>query len=176
MGGMTTATLTRTFAAARTIEATKIYGDGDAAVRALDNVSVELSSGRFTAVMGPSGSGKSTLMHCIAGLDDLTAGQVFVGDVELGTLSDKGLTRLRRTKVGFVFQAFNLIPTLTALENITLPASLGGQQLTTHGSTAWSTRWGSRPSAPQTVGAVRRPEPTGGGGKGAGGAARDRFR
>ena len=133
---MTTATLSRTYAAARTIGATKIYGDGDAAVRALDDVSVDLPAGRFTAVMGPSGSGKSTLMHCIAGLDDLTTGQVFVGDVELGTLSDKELTRLRRTNVGFVFQAFNLIPTLTALENITLPASLGGRAV----DSAWLDR------------------------------------
>ncbi len=112
--------------AARAVDATKVYGAGDTVVRALDQVSVTFPSGRFTAVMGPSGSGKSTLLHCVAGLDDLTAGQVFIGEVELGSLSDKQLTRLRREQVGFVFQSFNLIPTLTALENITLPAALAG--------------------------------------------------
>jgi len=115
-----------TTVAARTISATKTYGTGDTAVRALDDVTVAFPSARFTAVMGPSGSGKSTLLHCVAGLDDLTAGQVFIGGVELGSLSDKQLTRLRREQVGFVFQSFNLIPTLTALENITLPAALAG--------------------------------------------------
>jgi ABC-type lipoprotein export system ATPase subunit len=124
---MTTLTATSTRVAARTVDATKVYGTGDAAVHALDGVTVEFPSGRFTAVMGPSGSGKSTLMHCVAGLDDLTAGQVFLGEVELGSLSDKELTRLRRTQVGFVFQAYNLIPTLNALENITLPAALDGR-------------------------------------------------
>src|SRR5438477_8940501 len=111
---------------AAAVHATKIYGRGDTAVRALDDVSVEIPSHRFTAVMGPSGSGKSTLMHCLAGLDELTSGQVFVGDVELGALSDKELTRLRRERIGFVFQSYNLIPTLTALENITLPLALAG--------------------------------------------------
>ena len=120
-----TAVRTQT-AAARAVEATKVYGSGDTAVVALDEVSVELPTGRFTAIMGPSGSGKSTLMHCVAGLDDLTEGQVFVGDVELGTLSDKERTLLRRTQIGFVFQAFNLVPTLTARENVVLPLTLAG--------------------------------------------------
>ena len=113
-------------AAARCEHATKTYGSGETTVVALDDVTVELPKGRFTAIMGPSGSGKSTLMHCIAGLDQLTSGQVFLDDVELGALSDKELTVLRRTQIGFVFQAFNLIPTLTALENITLPIDLAG--------------------------------------------------
>jgi putative ABC transport system ATP-binding protein len=113
--------------AARTVEAIKVYGSGPTAVRALDAITVELPAGRFTAVMGPSGSGKSTLLHCVAGLDTLTSGQVFIGDVELGRLSDKELTLLRRERVGFVFQAFNLVPTLTALENITLPLALAGR-------------------------------------------------
>ena len=113
-------------AVARAVHATKEYGSGDTAVVALDDVSVEIPAGRFTAVMGPSGSGKSTLMHCLAGLDHLTDGQVFLGDVELGSLSDRDLTVLRRQKVGFVFQSFNLIPTLTARENITLPGALSG--------------------------------------------------
>jgi len=112
--------------AAHTVSATKTYGIGDTAVRALDNVTVAFPSGRFTAIMGPSGSGKSTLLHCAAGLDDLTAGQAVIGGIELGSLSDKQLTRLRREQVGFVFQSFNLLPTLTALENITLPAALAG--------------------------------------------------
>src|SRR4051812_24497021 len=111
---------------ARAINATKVYGKGDTAVRALDDVTVDIPAQRFTAVMGPSGSGKSTLMHCMAGLDDLTSGQVFIGDVDLGSLSDKQLTLLRRRRVGFVFQSFNLVPTLTALENITLPSLLAG--------------------------------------------------
>jgi putative ABC transport system ATP-binding protein len=115
-------------AAARAVAATKVYGTGPTAVTALDDVSLDIPGGRFTAIMGPSGSGKSTLMHCLAGLDDLTSGQVVVGDVELGTLSDKELTRLRRDRIGFVFQAFNLVPTLTAEENITLPAALAGKR------------------------------------------------
>jgi putative ABC transport system ATP-binding protein len=115
-------------AAARADHATKVYGAGDTAVRALDDVTVEFPGGRFTAVMGPSGSGKSTLMHCIAGLDTLTAGDVFIGDVDLGSLSDKELTLLRRDRIGFVFQSYNLIPTLTAIENITLPAALAGRK------------------------------------------------
>jgi putative ABC transport system ATP-binding protein len=122
---MTQTTLTRT-AAARAVDATKVYGAGDTAVVALDEVTVEFPTGRFTAIMGPSGSGKSTLMHCVAGLDSLTEGRVFVGDVELGTLSDRELTLLRREQVGFVFQTFNLVPTLTAAENIALPARLAG--------------------------------------------------
>jgi len=115
--------------AARAVELTKIYGTGDAAVRALDGVDVEFERGRFSAVMGPSGSGKSTLMHCLAGLDTPTSGQVFVGDRELGKLDDAALTQLRRDRVGFVFQSFNLLPTLTAAENITLPADLAGKKL-----------------------------------------------
>jgi len=112
--------------AARAVAAVKVYGapGGHAAVRALDGVDLDVPAGRFTAVMGPSGSGKSTLMHCLAGLDSLTSGSVSIGGVDLGALSDAELTRLRREHVGFVFQAFNLVPTLTALENITLPARL----------------------------------------------------
>jgi putative ABC transport system ATP-binding protein len=113
-------------AVARAVRATKVYGSGATAVRALDEVTVDLPRGRFTAIMGPSGSGKSTLMHCIAGLDSLTSGQVLLDGVELGSLSDRELTLLRREQVGFVFQSFNLIPTLTALENITLPLALAG--------------------------------------------------
>jgi putative ABC transport system ATP-binding protein len=120
------ATLTHT-AAARAVEATKVYGSGDTAVVALDEVTVEFPAGRFTAIMGPSGSGKSTLMHCVAGLDSLTEGRVFVGEVDLGTLSDKELTVLRREQIGFVFQAFNLVPTLTARENVVLPMALAGK-------------------------------------------------
>jgi putative ABC transport system ATP-binding protein len=112
--------------AARAVGASKVYGDGDTAVRALDGVSVDIPAGRFTAVMGPSGSGKSTLMHCLAGLDGLTSGEVFVGDVELGSLSDPALTKVRRERLGFVFQSFNLLPTLTAEENILLPMRLAG--------------------------------------------------
>ena len=107
------------------MKARKIYGSRDSEVHALDGVDVQFEKGKFTAIMGPSGSGKSTLMHCIAGLDSLTDGQVFIGDVDLSSLSDKQLTELRRQKVGFVFQAFNLIPTLTAEENILLPLTLG---------------------------------------------------
>ena len=120
-------TLTGT-AAARMVDGTKVYGTGDTEVRALDGVDVEFEQGRFTAIMGPSGSGKSTLMHCSAGLDDLTSGTVHIGDVELGSLSERDLTLLRRDKVGFVFQAYNLIPTLTAEENLTLPLDLAGQK------------------------------------------------
>ncbi len=112
--------------AARTAAAVKVYGREGTAVRALDGVDVGVTAGRFTAIMGPSGSGKSTLMHCLAGLDTLTSGQVFIGDVELGSLSDGELTRLRRERVGFVFQSFNLLPMLTAAENITLPMDLAG--------------------------------------------------
>jgi putative ABC transport system ATP-binding protein len=114
-------------AAARAVDAVKIYGKGDTEVRALDGVTVELGAGRFSAIMGPSGSGKSTLMHCLAGLDTLSSGHVFIGDTEVGGLDDKHLTRLRRDRIGFVFQAFNLIPTLSALENITLPMALAGR-------------------------------------------------
>jgi putative ABC transport system ATP-binding protein len=111
-------------AAARTSAATKRYASGDAAVVALDRVDVTIDAGRFTAIMGPSGSGKSTLMHCLAGLDSVTSGEVWLGDTELSGLSDRALTRLRRERIGFVFQAFNLIPTLSAYENITLPMQL----------------------------------------------------
>jgi putative ABC transport system ATP-binding protein len=111
-------------AVARALNAVKVYGREDTEVRALDDITVDFPTGRFTAIMGPSGSGKSTLMHCVAGLDSLTSGQVFIAGVDLGSLSDKELTRLRREKVGFVFQSFNLIPTLDALENITLPIDL----------------------------------------------------
>ena len=114
--------------AARMSNGSKIYGTGDTEVRALDGVDVEFERGRFTAIMGPSGSGKSTLMHCVAGLDDLTSGSVHIGDVELGSLSDRDLTLLRRDKVGFVFQAYNLLPTLTAAENTTLPLDLAGRR------------------------------------------------
>ena len=115
-------------AAARALQATKIYGSGDTEVRALDDVSIDFGDGVFTGIMGPSGSGKSTLMHCVAGLDTLTSGQVFIGDTDLTTLNDKELTQVRRDKVGFVFQSFNLIPTLNALENITLPMDLAGRK------------------------------------------------
>jgi putative ABC transport system ATP-binding protein len=121
---MTTTTATRT--AARVVDAVKVYGTGDTAVRALDGVSVDFPAGRFTAIMGPSGSGKSTLMHCAAGLDTLTSGTSFIGGTELGRLDDRRLTLLRRDRVGFVFQAFNLVPTLTVAENITLPLDLAG--------------------------------------------------
>jgi len=113
-------------AAARAVDAVKIYGRGDTAVRALDGITVDIAAGRFTAVMGPSGSGKSTLMHCLAGLDSLTSGRVLIAGVELGHLSDAALTRVRRERIGFVFQSFNLIPTLSAEENITLPIRLAG--------------------------------------------------
>jgi putative ABC transport system ATP-binding protein len=112
--------------AARAVELTKTYGTGDAAVTALAGVSVGFDRGRLTAVMGPSGSGKSTLMHCLAGLDAPTSGQAFIGEEEIGALGDSELTELRRDRIGFVFQAFNLVPTLTAAENITLPADLAG--------------------------------------------------
>jgi len=110
--------------AARAVRASKVYGDGHTEVRALDDVSVDFHRGRFTAVMGPSGSGKSTLMHCLAGLDTLTSGQIIIGDTDLSTLSERELTLLRRQQVGFIFQAFNLVPTLTARENIHLPNRL----------------------------------------------------
>ncbi len=113
--------VTTTQAAARTGGATKIYGSGQTEVHALNGVTIEFAQGQFTAIMGPSGCGKSTLLHCLAGLDDLTSGHAFIGDADLSTLNDNQLTLLRRERVGFVFQAYNLIPTLTALENIRLP-------------------------------------------------------
>jgi putative ABC transport system ATP-binding protein len=119
--------MAHTTAAVRAAELTKVYGDGDARVTALDRVSVEFHKGELTAIMGPSGSGKSTLMHCVAGLDRATSGRAFIGDVDLTGLSDDALTRVRRDRVGFVFQAFNLLPTLTAWENITLPLELAGR-------------------------------------------------
>jgi len=118
----------RTGVAARAVGLTKTYGEGDAAVRALDDVSVDFERARFSAIMGPSGSGKSTLLHCMAGLDQPTSGRVLIGDVDLTTLSEKDLTLLRRRSVGFVFQAYNLVPTLTASENITLPLDIAGER------------------------------------------------
>ncbi len=118
----------RTAVAARAVGLSKVYGEGDAAVRALDNVSVDFERARYTAIMGPSGSGKSTLLHCMAGLDAPTSGHVFIGDVDLTMLSEKALTLLRRRSIGFVFQAYNLVPTLTAAENITLPLDIAGDK------------------------------------------------
>jgi putative ABC transport system ATP-binding protein len=120
-------------AAARTEDAVKIYGKGQTEVRALNGVSVEFASGRYTAIMGPSGSGKSTLLHCVAGLDSLTSGRAYIGNVDLSTLDDQRLTILRRDRIGFVFQAFNLVPTISAAKNITLPLSLAGR----NGDQAW---------------------------------------
>jgi len=121
-----TSVLATASAAAHCTEAAKVFGRGDTSVRALDGVTVEFAKERFTAIMGPSGSGKSTLLHCSAGLDRLTAGHVYIGDVELSTLNDKELTLLRRRKVGFIFQSYNLVPTLTALDNIVLPLTIAG--------------------------------------------------
>lgn len=115
-------------AAARTVDARKVYGKGQTEVRALDGVTVEFGAGQFTAIMGPSGSGKSTLLHCMAGLDDLTSGSAFIGEAELSKLNDHELTVLRRDHVGFIFQAYNLVPTLSALLNITLPVRLAGRK------------------------------------------------
>jgi putative ABC transport system ATP-binding protein len=123
---MTTTTSTITKAAARAVNATKLYGLNEIVVHALADVTLDIPDGAFTAIMGPSGSGKSTLLHVLAGLDTLTSGRVFIGDVELGTLNDRQLTVLRRERIGFVFQSFNLIPTLSAAENITLPMALAG--------------------------------------------------
>jgi putative ABC transport system ATP-binding protein len=122
---LTTTTTTRT--AARAQQLTKVFGRGETAVRALDQVDVEFGSGTFTAIMGPSGSGKSTLMHCLAGLDLPTSGTITIGDTEITGLNDKALTRIRRDRVGFVFQSFNLLPTLTARANILLPLDLAGR-------------------------------------------------
>jgi putative ABC transport system ATP-binding protein len=115
--------------AALAVDLVKTYGKGDAIVRALDGITLELERGRFTAVMGPSGSGKSTLMHCMAGLDIPTSGRTFVGELEIGLLDDSDLTQMRRDRIGFVFQSFNLVPTLTAAENINLPADLAGHRV-----------------------------------------------
>ncbi len=139
-------------AAARVAGATKVYGEGEAAVTALDDLTVEFEQGRFTAIMGPSGSGKSTLLHCVAGLDTLTEGSAFIGDVNLGDLNEKDLTLLRREKVGFIFQAYNLIPTLDAAENITLPIDIAGGDVdqdwfdTVVGTIGITDRLGHRPS------------------------------
>ena len=123
-----TATRTNDGFAARVLNLTKTYGSGQAKVVALDEVTLDLYAGEFTAVMGPSGSGKSTLMHCTAALDTATSGSVFIGDTDLSKLKDKDLTRLRRDQIGFVFQSYNLIPTLTAEENILLPLSIAGRK------------------------------------------------
>jgi putative ABC transport system ATP-binding protein len=141
----------QTQAAARAVDLSKTYGSGPATVRALDNVSVSFERGQFTAVMGPSGSGKSTLMQCMAGLDRSTSGTAYVGDQDISKLDDKGLTQLRRDRIGFVFQYFNLVPTLTAAENITLPLDLAGtqpdQEWVTHltGQLGLADRLGHRP-------------------------------
>ena len=115
--------------AAHAVDLVKSYGSGNAEVRALNGVTLAFEKGKFTAVMGPSGSGKSTLMHCMAGLDVATSGHTFIGDLEVGTLDDAGMTQLRRDRIGFIFQSFNLIPTLTALENILLPVDLAGAKV-----------------------------------------------
>jgi len=114
--------------AARAIDAVKIYGDGPTAVRALDGITLDIPGGEFTAIMGASGSGKSTLLHCLAGLDNLTSGRVLIGETDLASLDDAALTRLRRDRVGFIFQSYNLIPTLTAEENISLPLSIANRK------------------------------------------------
>src|SRR3954447_5231222 len=114
--------------AARAVDASKVYGTGEATVRALDSISVAFETARLTAIMGPSGSGKSTLLHCMAGLDRLTSGQILLGDIDISHASEKELTLIRRDKLGFIFQAYNLIPTLNALENMTLPMSLAGKK------------------------------------------------
>lgn len=115
--------------AAKTVHVTKTYGSGEAQIDALDDVSVEFNAGEFTAIMGPSGSGKSTLMHCIAGLDKVNGGEVWLGDTDITRLSEKKLTLIRREKIGFIFQAFNLLPTLNAKENIELPMSLSKKKI-----------------------------------------------
>jgi putative ABC transport system ATP-binding protein len=122
------ATTVTTAPAARAVNVTKLYGAGDATVAALDDVSVALDRGRFTAIMGPSGSGKSTLLHVLAGLDRPTSGEVYLGDTEITSLRDKKLTTLRRDRIGFIFQSFNLLPTLTAAENIVLPMRIAGRK------------------------------------------------
>ena len=139
-------------AAAGAVNLSKSYGTGDAAVVALDNVTVGLGAGEFTAIMGPSGSGKSTLLHMLAGLDQPTSGQVFLGDTDISTLDDKGLTLLRRDRIGFIFQSFNLLPTMTAAENIVLPMRIAGRTPDDHWvasiveTVGLSQRLGHRPS------------------------------
>jgi len=125
---MSTTTATDRRAAARAVAVTKTYGSGEASVLALDEVSVAFDVGRFTAIMGPSGSGKSTLLHCLAGLDRPTSGKIHLGDTDITTLNDRQLTLLRRDRLGFIFQSFNLLPTLTAAENITLPIRIAGRK------------------------------------------------
>jgi putative ABC transport system ATP-binding protein len=115
-------------AIARAVNVSKVYGAGEAEVRALDDISVEFATSRFTAIMGPSGSGKSTLLHCLAGLDRVTSGHIFLGDIDITGSTEKQLTLIRRDRIGFVFQAYNLIPTLSAEENITLPLALAGKK------------------------------------------------
>ncbi len=138
--------------AARATDLTKIYGSKDAEVHALDGVTLDVYAGEFTAIMGPSGSGKSTLMHCFAALDTPTGGSVTIGDTELYALKDKALTELRRDRIGFVFQAFNLVPTLTARENILLPLSIAGRKPDDEwfdrviGATGLADRLGHRPT------------------------------
>jgi putative ABC transport system ATP-binding protein len=121
-------TATSVAAAARTVDATKIYGEDQTEVRTLDGITVEFGRAQFTAIMGPSGSGKSTLLHCVAGLDSLTCGQAFIGEADLSVLNDRELTILRRDQIGFIFQAYNLLPTMTAAENLTLPLRLAGRK------------------------------------------------
>ncbi len=130
---MTTTIPPTTTVAVRAVEATKIYGKGETAVHALDGVNVEFERAAFTAIMGPSGSGKSTLLHCLAGLDSLSSGHVFLGDIDISAVSEKELTKVRRDRIGFIFQSYNLVPTLNAYENIVLPMSLGGH----HPDQAW---------------------------------------
>jgi putative ABC transport system ATP-binding protein len=132
MSVITTAPQVSTASAARAEGLSKFYGSGDAAVAALDNVSVGLGEGQFTAIMGPSGSGKSTLLHLLAGLDRPTSGEVYLGDTEITSLNDKALTLLRRDRIGFIFQSFNLLPTMTAAENIVLPMRIAGRKPDEH--------------------------------------------
>ena len=164
-------------AAAQAIDAVKVYGTGQTRVQALDHVNVAFAEGQFTAIMGRSGSGKSTLMHCLAGLDTLTSGRILIGDTELGSLDDKHLTQLRRDRVGFVFQSFNLVPTLTAAENIALPAALAGRSLGPALGGHRHRRGRPAGSAPVPAGrAVRRAAAAGGGGSGSGVGTGDRLR
>ncbi|CAI36556.1 ABC transporter ATP-binding protein [Corynebacterium jeikeium] len=115
--------------AARAEDVRKIYGHGETEVKALDGISIDFHDGQFTAIMGPSGSGKSTLMHCMAGLDSISSGKAYIGDTDISTLNDKQITALRRDRLGFIFQSFNLVPTLTAKENITLPLDIAGRKV-----------------------------------------------
>lgn len=119
----------QTYSAARAVDLQKIYGHGETEVRAVDGISIDFGDGEFTAIMGPSGSGKSTLMHCMAGLDSISSGKAFIGDTDISTLNDKQITALRRDRLGFIFQSFNLVPTLTAKENITLPLDIAGRKV-----------------------------------------------